>query len=367
MNIIGLSQANSGCGYHRVLLPLGFMKDVKAHVTNFITEDKIEGIDIMLYNRRCIYDANFDEFRRITGSKVVMDIDDYWLLPPNHLLYGEYNKSRYQIENNIRNADMVTVTNEELRKRVYPLNNNVHVFENAIPFGHNQFTDERREDDRIRIFWSGSITHEHDVKMLRGPVQRLLPYADKIKMVIGGYTDESPLAREIWGRIFSAFTAGGKLPYAKIHGTSPVQYMQLYENADIMVIPLEDSDWHACKSNLKILEAASKRIPVIVSNVRPYNVDKDAPVFWVNSQKDWFFHLKYLILNPEARIEYGNKLYDWAKRHYNLEDINTRRREAFANLCGASAHPRVLSEDGRVGELSPSHTDGVADSVPCVV
>ena len=377
MNIIGLSKSkSSGCCYHRVLLPIAFMQDIKGYVTNMITEDKLEGWDVMLYNRICHYDTDWNKFREIMKCKVVLDMDDYWILPPNHINYNDYEKLRPRIENNIRMADMVTVTNQELYDRVYPLNNNVHIFPNALPFGHNQFTDTRREDDRVRIFWAGSVTHEQDLKILSSPIKRLLVHADKIKMVIGGWQDANETRERyidgkakaielmiaehteaIWQRIFNSFTAGGKLPYMKLHGTLPSCYMQMYENADIMVIPLEDSPWHACKSNLKILEAASKRIPCVVSNVRPYNTDADAPVFWVNSQKDWFSHLNYLILNPKARLDAGNKLYEWAKSKYNIADVNDRRRKAFADLCGSQAHTRVLSADGGDGELSPAYTD----------
>jgi hypothetical protein len=84
-----------------------------------------------------------------------------------------------------------------------------------------------------------------------------------------------------------------------------------------------------------MLEAACKRVPCIVSDVAPYNVDKDAPVLWVRSQKDWFEHLNYLILNPDARLELGNKLYEWAKTKYNLAEINERRFTAFSSLCEA--------------------------------
>lgn len=357
MNVIGLSNKNSGCGYHRILLPLGFMQDIKGYVTNIITEDNIEGWDIFVYNRMCQYDGNWDEFRRLMDCKVVMDIDDYWILPPNHINYNQYEASKARIESNIRSADLVTVTNRSLYDKVYPLNNNVQIFENGIPFGYNQFTESRRDDDRVRIFWAGSITHEHDMRMLSNPIRKLKMHADKIKMVIGGWQDATEVREQyhkgevklielmaaeysesIWQRIFSSFTAGGQLPYAKLYGTGPNNYMQMYENADIMVIPLEDSIWHACKSNLKILEAASKRIPCIVSNVLPYSADSDAPVFWVNSQKDWFSHLNYLILNPDARREAGDKLYEWAKAKYNIEEINIRRRKAFADLCGTSAH-----------------------------
>jgi len=373
MNIIGLNNKNSGCGYHRVIIPLACMQDVTTYATNIITEDKINGWDIFLYNRMCQYDSDWNEFKRIMNCKVVLDLDDYWILPPNHMNYKLYEDSRARIENNIRHADMVTVTNKSLYDKVYPLNSNVHIFPNGIPFNLDQFNDNRRIDDRVRIFWCGSITHEHDIRMLRNPVQKLKVHADKIKMVIGGWQDATetrerflkneakPIemmaaehSEQIWKRMFSAFTAGGSLPYAKLHGTGPNNYMQMYENADIMVIPLEDSEWHACKSNLKILEAASKRIPCIVSNVLPYSADGDAPVLWVNSQKDWFSHLNYLILNPEARIEYGNKLYEWAYAKYNIVDINARRRAAFESLCGSPAHIPVLPTDAGDSELSPA-------------
>ena len=90
MNIIGLSQQHSGCGYHRVLLPLGFMQDIKGFVCNIIPKEKIEGVDIILYNRVCSYDNNWEAFRELMNNpKIVMDIDDDWILPPNHLLYDQ--------------------------------------------------------------------------------------------------------------------------------------------------------------------------------------------------------------------------------------------------------------------------------------
>lgn len=376
MKIIGITSRESGCGYHRVVLPLGFMDGIKGYVTNWITEDKMDGWDILLFNRICAYDSDWDKAKEILGCKVVMDIDDYWRLPPNHMNYRDYEAMGLRIENNLRHADMVTVTNEALAEKVRPFNENVHIFENGLPYGQNQFIENRREDERIRIFWAGGVTHEHDIKLLRGAVNRLSVHKNKIKMVMGGYSEasevvelfkqgkvsrmvfESALYTEcVWNKMFSSFTSGGKMPYMKLHGTLPVSYMQMYEYADIMVIPLEDTEWHSCKSNLKILEAACKRIPCIVSNVEPYSKDPDAPVLWVNNQTDWFRHLNFLIQNPAAREDMGNKLYEWATRKYHLKDINIRRAEAFRNLCQAPAHLRVLQPDGGDGELSLAHPE----------
>lgn len=363
MNILGLTQPNSGCGYHRVLLPLGFMDDVKVHATNFITPDRMEGWDAVLYNRTSIYQKDWDQFRALTGAKIIMDLDDHWRLPPNHVLHYQYNDIATIIENNLQAADLVTVTNKALADKVRPFNSNVKVFANALPYGRNQYHDERHPSDRVRIFWAGSVTHEHDIRMLRGPVQRLTHYADRVKMVLAGYDENQP----IWQRMFSYFTAGGQLPYMKIHALPVSQYMDAYAYADMMVIPLEASDWHACKSNLKILEAACKRIPVIVSNVAPYNQDSDAPVLWVNNQQDWFKHIKTLIHEPQTREELGNALYEWACRKYNIAEINIRRRQAFADLIAAPANLRVLPTHGGDGELPSPHSERSAGGVPCAV
>lgn len=334
MNILGLSNKYSGCGYHRILLPLGFMDGIKGYVTNWVTEDKAEGWDILLYNRLSAYDLDWNKTKELLGVKVILDMDDSWHLPPNHMNYHEYELISERIESNIRQADMVTVTNNILADKVRPINQNVHIFENALPYGRNQFTDERQPDDRVRIFWCGGVSHEHDLALLSNPIKRLSVYSDKIKMVIGGYNDSDEGTRQTWHKIFSHFTAGGQLPHAKLHAVPPTSYMQMYEYADIMVIPLEDTEWHSCKSNLKIIEAACKKIPCIVSNVPPYNLDADCPVRWVNNKKDWFEHLKYLILHAEERIKEGQLLYEWATKKYNLTDVNAKRKRAFEHLCG---------------------------------
>ena len=331
MKILGLSSKNSGCGFHRIVLPLGFMNEVTGYVTDIPTDEILQrGYDILFFNRLSIMDEGLEEAKK--HFKIIVDMDDDWILPVNHLNYPSYKELKPRIENNIRMADMVTCTNENLANKLRPLNSNVHIHKNALPFGYHQFTSDRRTDERIRIFWSGSCTHTEDLAILQNPLKRLSVHKDKIKMVLGGYSEDDPVTKRIWDKMFYFFTANGSLPYMKIGGTLPNDYMMLYENADIMLIPLEKSDWHGCKSNLKILEAAAKKIPCIVSAVEPYINDKDMPVLWVHKQKDWFEHLNYLILNPEVRIEMGEKLYNYAKENYSIFDVNATRRTAFADL-----------------------------------
>jgi hypothetical protein len=163
----------------------------------------------------------------------------------------------------------------------------------------------------------------------------LKPLANRIKMVLGGYNDSDALTKYLWDQMFNSFTCNGQLPYTKLSSLEPINYMQHYEWADIMLVPLEKSSWHGCKSNLKLLEAACKKVPVICSKVEPYTLDMSAPVLWVEKQTDWFKHIKDLILNPNKRIEYGEKIHEWARTNYNLFEVNKGRKQAFDNLVKA--------------------------------
>lgn len=330
IKVLGLSSRESGCSYHRVQLPLVHMEGGDRIVCDVPTSEILErGWDVLTYNRICLFDEMWQTLKDLTNYKVVMDIDDYWELPPSHPMYQTYKTLSKRIINNIHHADLITVTNEALANKVRPYNSNVIILPNAIPYGLEQFTSDRLPSDMVRIFWAGGSTHERDLNIVRNPIKRLTQYQN-IRMVIGGYVES-----DTWRRMFSSFTSGGELHYMKIEGLPPTEYMTMYEHADIMLVPLEASIWHSCKSNLKLLEAATKKIPVICSKVQPYSVDEDAPVLWVETQSDWFKHLKLLINEKEAREEYGRNLFDWADRKYNFAAINRQRQSAFANLIGA--------------------------------
>lgn len=338
MNILGLSNYGGdwgtpngwgGSGYHRVLLPLGMMKGVHAAISDGIYD--ATKWNIIVYNTCSQFDGMWQEVKSNVGCKVVFDVDDYWHLPKSHPLHNVYGERHIAIERNIIDADLVTVPHETLAIRVRKLNPNVVVLPNALPYGESQFTENKKESDKLRVFWAGGLTHENDMKLLKPLTHRLQKYSDKIQMVLGAYCDEQNV-KPIWDKILSCFTNEYKLPYITLPNIAPTSFMTLYENADIVVVPLENSSWHSCKSNLKLLESASKRLPVIVSKVEPYSRDKEAPVLWVDNEQDWIKHIRFLINNPNAKEGYGNRLYEWAKGKYNFHEINNKRLTAYKTL-----------------------------------
>jgi hypothetical protein len=334
MKILGISHPNSGCGYHRVCLPMGYMDKIEGVISNYPTEEMLSiDYDILLFNRLSIWDNNLNAIREAINCKIVCDMDDDWILPSNHLNYRDYQQLTPRIENNILEADLVTCTNERLAERIYPINKNVQIFPNALPFYEGQFLPDKKESELIRIFWAGGCTHEHDLQLLQFPLQRLVGNK-KIKMVLGGYTDDDA-SRPIWNKMLNYFTANKRIPFEAYASMRPTEYFEMFENADIMLVPLVANNWSRCKSNLKLIEASVKSIPVICSKVEPYSMDADAPVLWVEKQSDWYKHLNFLINNEKARQDYGQALNEWGKSKFNLFEINPKRRESFENIIKA--------------------------------
>lgn len=318
---------HSGPKYHRCLLPCFLMPGVELKVSNELTDEQCEGVDIVFFNRVITNNRIMDveALREKHGFKLVVDFDDHWQLGPDHILYDMYQYTQadlFMIEY-LKLADAVTVTHERLAAEALVYNKNVHILPNAIP-KWGQFDIQKVPSEVTRLFWAGGVTHEKDIELLKGPVKRFsgLP----VKMVMGGWVDNPQ-----YKRMASAFTNGGRLPN-ELFKSNPVQeYYQAYAHCDIALIPLTDTKFNQNKSNLKILEAANIGANVIVSNVHPY---KDIPgVLYVNSSADWYRHVKQLTESGSVRQYLTEQLTEYVDKYFNFDRINAERRQIFVSLC----------------------------------
>ena len=335
MKILGLTQKFSGCGYHRIMLPVSLMEKEKGRITDTITDETFETKwDIVFINR--LWKNDLIELRKQHSFKLVVDVDDYWILDHDHLDYDNYKEHNVaQITiNNIREADLVTCTHERLAERIKPYNNNILIVPNAIPYGKMQFTEQKTEDELTRLIWVGGISHENDLKILQKPLNNLLKsdLADKVQMILGGYCDTNETEKRIWGAMANYFTAGGNLINTSIRGMDVFNYYTMYNFSDIALIPLRKSMFNVYKSNLKILEAAGKGIPVIVSSVHPYLGFPEDLVNYADDSSMWNHWINKLVRNPQIRIEQGAELKAYCEKHYNFESINKERELAFRSL-----------------------------------
>ena len=331
MRILAITSKQSGVGYHRIMMPLVNMKKDYCLITDTLSEETFEGnFDIVVMNRMLakITPEQMIEWRKKYGFKLIVDNDDHWQLDPSHILYQNYiiNSVPQQIISWLQIADLCTCTHDRLAEEIYKHNTNVEILPNAIPYGEEQFILDKKESALVRLFWSGSGTHGRDLEILRNPMKRInFP----VRTIIAGYNEGE---KHIWDNMICAFTNGLKLK-PTIYNYNPVtEYMAAYCDSDISLIPLVDSKFNSMKSNLKVLETASKKNPAIVSNVNPYK--GFYPACHVNSQKDWYYWIKLLTHDQAARKQYGNDLYEYCNKNFNLHEVNKQRFAIYNKLIG---------------------------------
>lgn len=333
MRILAVTTNNSGVGYHRLMLPIYYMKKDYAYFTDVINDEILsENFDLVVINRLIpnTHLEQIKEFKKKYGFKLLVDIDDYWHLDAWHVLYRFY--PTQAIIDHIKYADFVTCTNELLYQEIKKLNDKVEILPNALPFGYDQFTDEKTESDKVTIVYTGSLTHEKDIRLLKNPLKRVLADSklkEKTRFILCGYNDDNKGVVPIWQKMIADFTCSFQLN-SLIRKSLPVdKYMNFYNDADISLVPLVESKFNCMKSNLKVLEAAAKKIPAICSNILPYKGNK---IIEVNNQRDWYKAIKKTSEDAIYRIEKGIENYLYCYENFHLDNVNQKRYDIYSSL-----------------------------------
>jgi glycosyltransferase involved in cell wall biosynthesis len=333
MRIITVGQRNSGVSFHRLFNPVIYLPKDYAMMTDVLTEEELEkGYDILFINRY-IAGMEVQEVARLRdkyGFKLVVDVDDYWNLDPWHILYGKY--PTHKVIDHIMIADIVTCSNNDLALQISQYNKNCVIVPNALPYGEDQFTDVKTESEKVRFVYAGSVTHEKDIAILKNPMKRIAGDSmvkNNSTFILCGYSEDKQVA-EPWGRMINDYMCGFKVD-GYIRGALPVdQYMNFYNEADACLVPLVNSKFNSMKSNLKVLEAATKNAPVICSNVKPYADCKY--IIPVNNQSDWFTNIKKVVKDAIYRKEMGIANCEWCRENFNLIKVNNLRKQVFESL-----------------------------------
>ncbi len=338
MNVLGVTRQNSAVGYHRIMLPLHYMKkegliDGHVRLTDQLNDEAFKGhqFDIVVMNR---YAEGYEleqvlELRQRYGFRLVVDADDYWHLDPWHILFSVYPSEK--VIDHLQAADLVTCTNgllaDAIREELGV--EDVHILPNGLPFDDDQFTDIRSDQtDRTRFVYVGGNTHLNDIKAIAGAMKKVQSnslFRDEASITLCGFQDH-----EVWHRM-AVYLKGGYSGNFGIQKGLPVsQYMNLYNDADVALAPLVDSKFNRMKSNLKALEAAAKRIPLIASDVAPYQ-GSEYILTAVNSS-EWSIYMREMVDSPNYRQWVGEQLGKEGREQFDIRDINKKRAEAYKSL-----------------------------------
>ena len=344
MRILAITQPNSGVGYHRMMLPLRHLQGVSVLFTDFINDEVLErGFDIVTFNRFIpgVDLADLLEFRRRYGFKIVLDLDDYWILDTWHILAKDFPSQ--VIIDHIRAADLVTVTHDRLLKEVRPLNQRWETLANALPFDEGQFHAGRVsvedmnktmevpvKDGAVRFLYAGGITHRKDIELMAQPMRALADddkYRDRVHLIMAGYDTTNPRTIPTWNGMVHDFTAAHRMNFHLRAPLMPDQYMAFYAEADVAFAPLVESKFNTMKSNIKALEAGCKYIPLIASDVHPYA--PIPPIIKVEARRDWGKHIRRMVDSKFQRQEIGYALGEYVRREYHLTNWNKKRKQLY--------------------------------------
>jgi len=259
MNILAVYNPKSGGSYHRVKLWSEFVENVT--LVQELTEELVSECDILYihWNSRTPI-VNLSIWREKYGFKVIVDIDDVWV-----------NKKGYELHNFLSQhlclfADQVICSTEYLVPGIMEWNKNIKVIPNYLPMGHGQFTMKTKVHKKVRIGIGGSISHYEDYLSLQPIIRKLEKekwFQDNCEFAIIGYNNLD----KRWQKVAKMFK-DVKLFKAK----SCEDYMTLYDELDIMLLPLLDTELNRGRSNLKVYECISKGVLPITS---PFYREKD--------------------------------------------------------------------------------------------
>jgi len=254
MKIVAVYNPKSGGSYHRVKLWSEFVENVT--LVEDLTEDHVKDCDILyIHWNSKVPITTLSIWREKYGFKIIADVDDVWRLPE------EFQYSAFLSQHLCQLADHVVCSTEYLVSDIVNWNLNVTVIPNLLPAGYGQFTPGRKIHKKIRVGIGGSVSHYKDYLSLKPIIESMEKnkwVRNNIEFAIIGYN----ALDKRWKKVAKMFKN------VKLYGVKPHEsYMSLYDNLDVMLLPLLDTEINRGRSLLKIHECYCKNVVPLISNV----------------------------------------------------------------------------------------------------
>ncbi len=308
--------------YHRIAMPLRYIYEKNIFHIDFaiqekeVNEAKVEDYDIVIFSR---YLLNMSIVDRCIAAKVklIVDIDDYWNVPKYNPAYKQYKeKGKEAVLKSLKAASMVWTTTPQLAEKVKEINPNVHILPNYIDHNENQWLE--KNDHPLTIGYVGGFSHLEDVKLLRGQIGDICEKYNA-RFLFCGYNSTDPNSAEMEYQITGSRQRPDWFWVGEV--TSVLNYGKYYSHIDVVLAPLTETHFNKHKSELKIVEAAAYKLPILVSEVEPYTNHRDNEGVTFVKNNDWSI-IGEVIKN---RKELGEKNYKYCLEHHNIETINQKR------------------------------------------
>ncbi len=300
------------CARPRVLEPDEFLASDAGAVTQIVAK----GIDVnmgrrfpvRIFVRQRLQATSVAEYRKMIDALrehhylVLLELDD----DPERW-HEAYARTRYI---DFIGAHAIQVSTEALARRVRQWNPHVYVFRNHIkelPPLREEVVAEH--GDTVTIFF-GALNREGAYEDILAALNAAASrYGSRLRfLVLSDRRFYEALATEAKEFIGDPHVYGGKfVPYET--------YCAALDRADISLLPLNDTPFNRCKSDLKFIESAAHGTVVLASpTVYAETVVDGCTGFLYHSPQEFAEKLRLLVEQPQRRQAMARSAYDYVKR-----------------------------------------------------
>jgi glycosyltransferase involved in cell wall biosynthesis len=295
----------------------------------------IKNSDVVVFQRE--FPVNLSSYLAVMsqaanlGKPVVMDLDDDLLALPIHhpdRVKLNYAKAQIPILTGMLQATALTVTTPYLADLLRKYNTNIFVLPNFLDDSLWQFNAPQVEpvEDKIRIFYMGTVTHVPDLEMLKPAFRALaMKYPGRLEFMFYGANLE--FAENIPATITNCQSETFVYAdYVKV---------ALSQKANIAIAPVEDIPYNHCKSSIKFFEYSAMGLPGVYSRVTPYAlvVEDGINGFMASTISEWIDALSQLIENPHLRESVALAAQETVRRDWLLSDHAHLWPETYAEIA----------------------------------
>jgi SAM-dependent methyltransferase/glycosyltransferase involved in cell wall biosynthesis len=253
---------------------------------------------ILILQRQFMNNAGFNtEMEKLIqdGWTLVADMDD----DPHH--WPQFVDSNFYA---YRAVHAITVSTPHLANMMNSWNPHVKVFPNAVMSLPFKSVDVAKETNRpIRVFF-GALNRKTDWQPIMSAICEVIVQLEgKIEFVV------------VHDKEF--FDALPPESLKTFHPTlNHANYMEVLSACDVALLPLNDTPFNRCKSDIKLIECAAAGVAVICSKV-VYAEDARHESFakFATNPQEWRSALLHLAQNPNDLINRQNLGLEYSKKH----------------------------------------------------
>ena len=305
--MIFVAGQQGGVFYHRLQIPYEdlLMRGFLVKFGQLDEIDKYKDVMTHLVVNRGVSSKNHRAFKAMllkNNIKLILDIDDWWVLPRSH---ANRNAQKTQdIIWTIKIADEIHTTNAYLAEKIQKENPYVPIWilPNAIDTRRGQWEDIEKEEG-FNVGYMGALHHDEDLTYNRINLAGLNSYS------IPYYKERLNASNEFERADWS-------------------DYGRLYKKIHVSIAPLAPSTFNKCKSNLKALEAGFTKTCIIAQDMHPYtpflnesnSILCKGPAHWEQELKN---------LDPDRCKALAEQLHKDVQ-FYSIENINNTRQQCYA-------------------------------------